>query len=61
MPSKSLVQIVSYISPDLKDRIEEARRQSPQRISMSAYIESVLWQHVDHQNKKRTSRKVVNA
>lgn len=61
MPSKNLVQIVSYISPDLKDRIEEARRQSAQRVSMSAYIESVLWQHVDHQKKKRSTQKVVNA
>lgn len=61
MPSKNLVQIVSYISPALKDRIEEARRQSAQRISMSAYIEAVLWRHVDHQKKKRTTPKVVNA
>lgn len=60
MPSKNLVQIVSYVSPELKDHLEEYRRRSTQRVSMSAYIESILWQHVEHQNKKRPG-KVVNA
>lgn len=60
MTTKRLVQIVSYVSPELKDRIEEDRRRFRQRVSMSAYIESILWQHVEHQTKKRPG-KVVNA
>lgn len=58
--TSNLAQVVAYIDPALKDRIEEARRKSAHRISMSAYIESVLRHHVEHQQKKRPG-KVVNA
>lgn len=46
MTQKNLVQVVSYISPELKAHLEEARRRTHRRISMSAYIESLLWRSV---------------
>jgi hypothetical protein len=47
MANKNLIQIVTYISPDLKALIDQERRNSGQRISMSAYVESLLRRHFE--------------
>ena len=53
MAAKNLVQIVAYVSPELKALIEQDRRKSRQRISMSAYIEHLLQRHFDQDAKAR--------
>ena len=52
MENKSRVQIVAYVSPDLKAIIEQERKSAGHRVSMSAYIEGVLRRHCDHNKKK---------
>jgi hypothetical protein len=52
MTKQPLTQIVAYISPDIKALIEQERKRSAQRISMSAYVESVLRRHVERTRRK---------
>jgi hypothetical protein len=47
MPSQTLCQVVAYINPDLKKLIEKDIRKSGRRTSTSAYIESILKQHLE--------------
>ena len=52
MSKQPLAQVVAYISPELKVLIEQDRKRSAQRISMSAYVESILRRHVERHRRK---------
>lgn len=51
MGAKTLEQVVAYVSPDLKRQMEEERKVASPRLSMSAYIESVLRRHCEKKRK----------
>lgn len=55
--TKTLSQVVSYISPELRRQLDQDRQHSPHRLSMSAYIEHILSQHLARRttNRRRTS------
>ena len=42
MPTKRLIQVVSYISPKLKRLADEKIHRTDYRVSMSAYIEGLM-------------------
>lgn len=47
MPTKTLSQVVSYISSDLRRFIEKEVSRAKPRTTISSYIESVLRQHFE--------------
>lgn len=55
MPSKNLQQVVAYVDPDIKAKIEKELAKSKYRASVSSYIECVLREHFEKQS-KRVSR-----
>lgn len=46
MREKYSSQIVAYVSPELRKQLEQDRKRLGLRVSFSAYIESVLRQHI---------------
>lgn len=52
MTKQSLTQIVTYVSPELKALIEQDRKRSAQRVSMSAYVEAILRRHFERSRRK---------
>jgi hypothetical protein len=55
MTKHPLKQVVAYIAPELKELIEQDRKRAAQRISMSAYVESILRRHFQRNRRKSAS------